>query len=106
MMLKILFWMLVALNLTDFWLTTLILKHGGAEVNPLQAWFIDTFGNMGILVFKAPFLLILGYSVYFMWDKLSESFAKLAEGAIWGVVGIYILLNLYSLGLYAFMLHK
>ena len=103
---KIIFWCLVALNLTDFWLTSLILKNGGLEANPIMRWFIDQYGIYGILVFKLPFLMILGYSIYFLWDKLSVPFAKVAEWSICGVVGIYILLNLYSLGLYAFMLHK
>ena len=103
---KILFWCLVALNLTDFWLTALIIKNGGSEANPIVNWFIEQYGIFGIVLFKAPFLLILGYAIYFTWDKLSATFLKIVEPGICAIVGMYIILNLYSLGLYALMLHK
>lgn len=105
-MLKVFFWVLVLLNLTDYWFTTLIIKVGGWEANPLQSWFVSTFDTYGILVLKAPFLLVLGYSIYFLWDKLSDSFARYAEWGVYASAVVYLVLNLYSLGLYLHILNK
>lgn len=103
---KILFWCLVLLNLTDFWLTTLIIKKGGVEANPLVLWFIEQFGYIGILYAKIPFLAVMGYVIYFGWNQLSPTFAKFAEYGIWSAVAIYITVNLWSLGIYGTILYK
>ena len=97
---KILFWCLAALNLLDYWLTTLILKSGGEEVNVLVNWFIVQFGTIGILYFKAPFLLILGYAIYFKWDVLSEGFRNFAEPMVAICVCLYTVLVAWSVGIY------
>jgi len=103
---KILYWCLVALNLADFWLTSLILTRGGSEANPYVAWFIEQFGHIGIIYAKAPFLLILGIIIYGFWDHIRPSVQESMHNIILLVVGAFILLNLYSLGLYATMLNK
>ena len=103
---KTLFWCLVALNLTDFWLTSLILDSGGIEYNPYVNWFIEKFGHIGIIYAKAPFLIALGIVVYGFWDHVRPKMQDSMHNIILLVIGAFICLNLYSLGLYAYMLDK
>jgi hypothetical protein len=99
---KLVFWSLAALNLLDYWLTSLILKSGGYEMNPLQNWFIEQFGTIGILYLKVPLLLILGYAVYFRWHELSEGVCKFAELLMYTSVGLYCIVVTWSVGIYLY----
>lgn len=105
-MMKILFWCLVALNLTDFWLTSLILNSGGEELNPGVAWFIETFGHVGIIYAKVPCIVILGVIIYGFWNRIRPVAQEVLHNILLFVIGVFICLNLYSLGLYASMLDK
>lgn len=103
---KILFWCLVALNLIDFWLTSLILNYGGEEFNPYVAWYIEQFGHIGIIYAKVPFIIILGVIIYGFWNRIRPMVQESAHSVLLLVVGAFIILNLYSLGLYVSILNK
>jgi hypothetical protein len=98
------FWCLATLNMLDFWLTSMILKNGGYEMNPIPLWFIDQFGIVGILYLKIPFLLALGYAIYFKWGQLSPGFLKFAEPMVYLCVIVYSIVVAWSVGIYLYMM--
>ena len=74
---KFLFWTLVALNVLDVILTKLIIGLGGWEANPWIALFINQFGFYpGVILAKSPPIVTMGVVLYFLWEKLSNSFRK------------------------------
>ena len=103
---KIIFWCLTVLSLTDFWLTSLILNLGGEEINPLIKMSIESVGNLGILYFKIPSLLMLGIIVYFFWHQIRPKLQIIYQNIIFITACGYMIMNLYSLGLYISILNK
>ena len=69
-------------------------------MNPIPNWFIEQFGTIGILYLKIPFIVALGYAIYFQWDELSPGFRKLAEPALYICVGVYTLVVAWSTWIY------
>lgn len=90
---KTLFWILVALNLTDCVMTTLILQAGGYEANPFVDWFLVHMGPLGVTVPKLLPLLILGVLVY-------KVRSPVLNRGLYFVAGVYATLVVYQFGLY------
>ncbi len=66
----VLYWMLVAFNIADYFLTKLILERGGAEANPFVLFFINMFGPIGIIIAKVPPLILLGVLLFRYWHDI------------------------------------
>ncbi len=97
---KILFWCLVTLNALDVFLTSQILTNGGVEANPIVNAFILTFGHVGMIYIKGPFLLIFGITLYFFWDQLKDKFQTGVRHILVALNIAFIALNSYSFGIY------
>lgn len=69
-------------------------------MNPIPNWFIEQFGTIGILYLKIPFLILLGYAIYFRWGELSEKFRKRVEPLLYACVGVYSFVVVWSVGIY------
>lgn len=98
---KILFWCLIALNALDVFLTSQILLMGGVEANPVVNAFITSFDHVGMVYIKGPFLLILGITLYFFWDRLSNKFRQSMLNILMLLNVAFIALNSYSFGIYS-----
>jgi len=85
---------LTLLNIIDYFCTMVILRHGGAEQNPVQQYMIHEFGNIGMLYSKLPLLLILGIGLVFLKKKSNVLMYVLLI-----VTVLYALLDLYSMTL-------
>lgn len=96
----VLFWLLVALNWLDFWLTSQILLNGGVEANPIVDYFIHLFGNVGIIAAKAPALALVGLLVHVLWDKINEKWQGILHRCLHLLCWLFITLNAYSTGIY------
>ena len=91
-----LFWILVTLNLIDFWLTSIILQNGGSELNPWVNMFMRQFGHMGILYAKAPSLILLGIIIFLGWEKLRHQTKQFAEKTLTWITLGFVVVNIYS----------
>jgi len=92
---RLLFWLVVVLNLTDCVMTTLIIGAGGYEANPVVDMFLVRFGAVGVVFPKLLPIMVLGVLVY----TVSEKYPLLTKG-LYLVSGVYATLVLYQVGLF------
>jgi len=85
---------LTLLNIIDYLCTMVILRHGGAEQNPIQQYMIHEFGNIGMLYVKLPLLLVLWIGLVFVKEKSNVLMYVLLI-----VTVLYAMLDLYSMTL-------
>ena len=93
----ILYICLLVLNVADYVITTMILRYGGVEENPIQLYMIDTFGNIGMLYLKMPLLVILGIILYHTAITRRIINALAAANVIYALVIIWSLYVLFVL---------
>ena len=84
-----LFVLLFVLNIFDYLATDIILILGGIEANPLQARMIASYGPIGIMYLKTPFLVALGLMLL-LWDRYTVSAKRSME------IGLTVCTVIYS----------
>lgn len=97
--------LLVVLNIFDWQATELILAVGNYEANPMQTKMIASYGTIGIMYFKAPFLLALG-GIMLLWNKFTFTAKRNLEIGLVACVTIYSLLAVWHCALMTFVMYR
>lgn len=100
-----LFTSMIYLMLMDIGTTTIGLKLGGTEINPVGSFFINSYGFLSLLIPKSFNLLFIVYSKPVI-DKLSKvesmdktsifihkNFYRLALGLVCVATGLAVIIN-------------